>query len=677
MDSDHFHFKDRLKDIENFFINKGWITIYDNSENVLENQHLIFCCLVDDSRICSYREKTDWVIDPGQEGKPSIIGNFNSGTMEYAYHRFADEGIEPFVFLRSFPQHRDCYIDVSEDFVSYFKLYEKLKDKQNRTYYFTDDLGELVEVLKIEPNVVKVKQKFLMEFISIRKMHVSICFDFMSLANSKTASFEIAFQDTVSKKEKIIYSNLIRHLSLGVDDLDLQSWIRGKAIISYDEDKVNKYYFEVDGLYEEFITGYDEMGDHILTSCKKEDSKLFVLTYFKKEVLDKYYNDPEKYKVTGWHISCSSFSLKIDNNVEEYVPVFLVELANLPHREQLHWKQYNLGPQKGMSRSYYTTMIKGNWVKHPEAPDLFFKQRYSEFNKNWRDKFGWSFYRPLSGEDKHNFDSLHIPTTNSIKSFCEQVLAFVKITIDSLNENEISRGVALDENDKAIAKLEKFLELKQTPIPAMIEFLRNLQALRSGLIAHRFSESNRNVKRALEYFNLGNDNRTEVARNIFINGIWSMNSLERYLIDQIEIKTPDELTDDQFSQLLDLIESGDQIPNIKQVQVGLRNADKIGIIRRNNIIISTATIKNPADSYRRRVFNDAGVPELKENFGKELGYICTRSEHEGRKLCQQLLRILLDGAKNIYATTRQASMVHILNKFGFVKSGHAFKTLSN
>jgi hypothetical protein len=102
MESDHFNFKDRIKEIETSFVKDGWVTVFENSENTNQNQYMIFCCLVTEQRIKSYRETTGWVIDPGHEGKPSIIGSFDDGEMANAYHQFADDGIEPLIFLRVF-----------------------------------------------------------------------------------------------------------------------------------------------------------------------------------------------------------------------------------------------------------------------------------------------------------------------------------------------------------------------------------------------------------------------------------------------------------------------------------------------------------------------------------------------------------------------------------------------
>ena len=182
-------------------------------------------------------------------------------------------------------------------------------------------------------------------------------------------------------------------------------------------------------------------------------------------------------------------------------------------------------------------MIEGNWVDHPETPDLFFKHKFEQFNKKWETKFGWRLYKPLAKEDEHLFKALHIPTSNNVKSFCEQILSIIKITIDRLNEAELAKQITLDDNDKGITKLEKFLAVHQMQIPDMITFLRHLWNLRSGLLAHSFSNSNDKCKKAIKYFGIREDNYIEVAKDIFTKSIFTLNTLENKLLSDEKIET--------------------------------------------------------------------------------------------------------------------------------------------
>jgi hypothetical protein len=173
-------------------------------------------------------------------------------------------------------------------------------------------------------------------------------------------------------------------------------------------------------------------------------------------------------------------------------------------------------------------MIEGQWAEQPETIELFFKSKYESFNKKWENKFGWKLYKPLTNTDEYLFTALHKITTNNVKAFCEQTLSLVKLTIDRLNEKELAKGLGLDSKIRGIGKFEKFLESKGMNIPDMFEFLRNLQNLRSGLIAHTFSESNKDCKKAIQYFDINNDNYAKVLEDIFVKSVFTLNTLDNF-----------------------------------------------------------------------------------------------------------------------------------------------------
>lgn len=532
MNKETFLLDNRIKEIKTLFIKDGWVTIFEKDPFNETCRTLIFCCLVDSKRLKNYQEHTDWVIGPEREGKPAIITYFRKGKSINTYETYSDKGFEPFIFAKnfSFDGGYDSYVDISEEFILYFKLYEKGNNKQNRKFYFIDEAGDLDEVITIDPNKIKVKLKYLKEYISIRKMNFSICFDFQNFWEFDISKEDIKLIDETFQDDNFYYKHYIESVHY-IRSSMFQSLIHGKVIIKYDKNKTNTtHYGNENRKYESFIVGYDEEGNEKLLDCRRTNEKYFILTYFKKEVLNKYYNEPNKYEVKGMSVSSKFFTLEIDNNIDDYVAVFLIRLCSLPYKEQLHWKQYNIPPQNGLSSTFYNTMFKGSWGEKPQTPDLFFKAKYKQFNKAWHKKFGWNFYKELSKEDKHRFTSLHIPTTNNIKAFCEQILSLVIITIDSLNEKEIAKGLVLEENDKGIKKLDKFLKSKDIELPDMMDFLRNLQDIRSGLIAHRFSSSNKNAKKAINYFGIKDNNLIEVANEIFIKSVFTLNTLEKIFI---------------------------------------------------------------------------------------------------------------------------------------------------
>lgn len=521
MTKDDFFMENRINEIQTNFIKDGWLKIYESKNNESEISDGIYCCLANSSCIEKYKKNYDWPMYIGEEGKPTIYeGNI--------YKTNYNEEIEPFIFYRSFPllKHQDSYIDISEEFILYFNLLEEIRNKNNRTYYYINECGEKEEVLIIQPNYAKIKLKYLKEYITIREMHLIVFFEFMRLTEFANASWEVNVNEKTEITENFIYNHLIRLV-----DSRIQNWIIGKVFITPNIDK--SYHFDLSNRkLESYITRYDKDGNEVYEECKRSANNYFALTYFRKQVLDKYYDNPQVYDIDRFRISSPFFSLKIDNNLEDYVPVFLVELSNLPHNEQLFWKHYNIPPPEGpkMSNTYYVTMIQGNWAKHPETPDLYFKYKYGQFNNDWESKFGWPFYKPLSNMDNYILKSLHLPTSNNIKSFCETILSIVKLTIDRLNEKELSKDIELEDNDKGITKLAKFLLRSGYDLPEMIEFLKHLQNLRSGIVAHSFSPENKKCTSAIEYFGINEDSYRKVAKDIFIKSINTLNTLENFFL---------------------------------------------------------------------------------------------------------------------------------------------------
>ncbi len=521
MNLENFLLKDKMQEIEKGFkVKNGWLLIYDSAYDEIESKG-IYCSLIKNSYFKKYSSSHSWPINYGYEGKSNVYG-------DNTYQTYDNDETEPFLFKKSFNIKNKAvkYIDVSEEFILYYKLFEEIEDKQNRKYYFVNDYGETDEVLIVKPNFVKVKLKYLKEYITMRDMHFFISFEYMIVLKNIPAEWDFQMIDKDFITDDYNFNHLVRNNFGGY-----QSWILGNYFVK--PNGVKKSYLDFDNYhFEEFITGIDENGDNIYSNPKNESKANFTFTYFKKEVLTKYYNNPSEYEIDSFSVANRYFRLKIDNNLEDIVPVLLTDLLILPENEQLHWKQYNISISEDfqLSSTYYNTVILGNWYEHPESIDLYFKHTYENFNKKWNSKIGWDLYKPLATEDEFNYKALHLITENNIKSFCEQTLTIVKLTIDRINEKEIVKGLELESNIKGISKFQKFLESKDMLIPDLFEFLRHLQSLRSGLIAHTFSSSNKDCKKAIEYFKINEKDFRDVHKEIFEKSIRTLKTLEKYFL---------------------------------------------------------------------------------------------------------------------------------------------------
>lgn len=119
-----------------------------------------------------------------------------------------------------------------------------------------------------------------------------------------------------------------------------------------------------------------------------------------------------------------------------------------------------------------------------------FQQKYHEVLTQWNKKYGWDLFLPLSPEDQYNLETIHIPLTNSQPEFDQLVLCIVKSLIDSLNESVLQKNIGNEQNQKGIAKLESWFQQNSFEgYEEHIQFLRNLQELRSTGSGHRKGQS--------------------------------------------------------------------------------------------------------------------------------------------------------------------------------------------
>jgi hypothetical protein len=173
--------------------------------------------------------------------------------------------------------------------------------------------------------------------------------------------------------------------------------------------------------------------------------------------------------------------------VGRYVVVFLGDLGrDLPYEERLHWRQFNILPEGGISESNYRRSFLAQFSE-AGASDLVFRQEYSDFKAAWNASVGWPLYLELGVGDEHILGSIRVPVTNSQAEMDEQVLFLTKLLVDSLNEAELAKRCSnVEPGAKGIAKLETFFtESKFEQGANVVQFLRDLQSLRSTGSGHR------------------------------------------------------------------------------------------------------------------------------------------------------------------------------------------------
>lgn len=464
-----------------------WVTLYRfDKYGASDTDVTLYCALAELDHLDDVLADDDWDLLVG-DGGPGFEGSAQS----YHYIRTQDRPVEPFVHVRHFRDPYGQYAELSEE----FRLFHDLCDDRKGRLVRFDDNGDEIEVAIVRPEIVKVKLSYLKEYLSARDMCIVVYFEYDR--HSPSAPNELGFtgdERWQSVNDGLRYTYFVRSwdgisLYKGAKSL---ARLRGKKIIRGHPVATRAPWDRDRKTYESFIIGTDEDGNDVTFTCDK--SKLangygrnpaappdLMPVFFRKEVLTKYYSDAQRYKVADSHIWCSgAWSLRVDNNHTEFVVVYLGDLGELPSREQLYWKSFNIPPEGSISQTYYDRTVLGKWVE-PQEPSLLFKARYQRFRSDWLEKVGWDLFKPLSPADAYTFETLHVPSDGNQGEFDTQTLALAKVLIERINEAEIAKHIVLEEGDKGIAKLEKYLVAAGFHgAGSRLELLRNLQGLRSG-----------------------------------------------------------------------------------------------------------------------------------------------------------------------------------------------------
>jgi hypothetical protein len=252
----------------------------------------------------------------------------------------------------------------------------------------------------------------------------------------------------------------------------------------------------------DFIIGVDERGENVMYSSDSSglSNRIFdknpttpdYLTpvFFKKAVLDKYYQQPDKYSVEDGYLRCCGlWGVTMDNHHADKVVMWLGDLGrDLPYEEKLHWKSFNIQPIGGVSSTFFKRQILAQFTD-TDQPDILFKHKYADLVTYSQKILGWPLLLPLASEDQHYFQSLRIASDSDQKAFDEIIQGLTKTLIDSINAKQLNK--LLPEHSRgrikgSISQLECVLQdVKVHDYEIHIQFLRDLQELRSSGSAHR------------------------------------------------------------------------------------------------------------------------------------------------------------------------------------------------
>jgi hypothetical protein len=483
------------------------ITVYlSNSED--NYNHFVYCALIPSDQIEQALSSLSWDLSHG-DGVPSAVVYHEDGEKQIEYLRYGnDNGIEPLVIDREFYGVRDDYKEICEEFRLFHRLYH---DRKQDRYIKIDDDGNEHLVAIVEPNRVQIRLKEIRQFLAIKEMHLSIQFDCRE--HSKHSLEELGLvEDSEDRREGLMRWGYYCGDFDGMSNYQTFSRLSGKRLIPpLPKSKSGLWGFseESEKKYIEFIIGIDENGEEIIHTSNPDalannfganpDAPHYLTpVHFRKQVLDKYYQQPSKYSVEDSILRCGYlWSMYIDNHHDDKVCAWLGDLGrSLSYEEQLHWRAHNISQEGGVSDTYFKRQILAQFTDS-DRPEHLFKQRYHDLRKACDECLGWQLLLELDAGDEHHFQCLRIPATDEQRDFDELILGLTKILIDSLNEKKLNKLIPTEQRTDikgSITLLEVALnacDIKDAT--NQISFLRKLQGLRSSSAAHRKGSNYRKI----------------------------------------------------------------------------------------------------------------------------------------------------------------------------------------
>lgn len=444
-----------------------------------------------------------------------------------------DDGEEALLFYRDFYGVASDYVEISQEFI----LLNNLRyDKKRKIFYAMYESGEQEEAIKYDDDrSIQIKTKFLKKYASAKRLAIVLEFDIRTRYSGQLSDFGLSEFNEIIRKDNLCYS--INGGDYRIPDTVFSRTLGKKIFLPESVEQCGFWPYEKEKDYQEFIIGTDEKGNPISYTCNPDrlnnyfganSSAPMYLTpvFFKREVLQKYYNKPDLYRISDGQLSCQSlWGMEIDNHHEDIVGAFLGDLGrDLPEAEQKHWKNYNILSDESLStttaqRDFFCIAAESDVVEHQ------FKRDYRRLVKSWENIYGWPLYKPLSEEDEYIFDQIRRPLTDSQAEFDQLVLLLSKLIIDLLNDKELAKGIDDTEGLRGISKLEQWIKNADVSgFEEHITFLRNLWDLRSSGVGHAKGKS---YKKASQKFAI----EETPLQDVFDKILQSADSYLSYMID--------------------------------------------------------------------------------------------------------------------------------------------------
>ena len=140
------------------------------------------------------------------------------------------------------------------------------------------------------------------------------------------------------------------------------------------------------------------------------------------------------------------------------------------------------------------------------------------------------------------------------------------------------------------------------------------------------------------------------------------------------VKAPFECKDAEIAAFTALVTEGGKV-DVAGLEERVNAAALLGFVYKGKELIGTAAVKNPLDTYREQVANQANTELPKNQFPYEIGWIFVKPEFRNQAILQKLQMLLSNKAfalhRGMFATTKEINKANIkyLEDSRFKKAG--------
>jgi hypothetical protein len=409
---------------------------------------------------------------------------------------------EQLVFARTFEGRlrETHYHELLQKFAHIFGLHFM---EERNAYCRLDRHGDIEDVVRIVGipegakasvgTIVTVKRAFLDDYLLLTESIVVRTFDFTRYESSGFSGWSEGHDNPRLEDEDIFYDCHVER--------ERASYIRGCQIVrptASRESLLRRYgplANDSSEQYESFIAHDWKNGKVDEISCAPgqttnyftESNLPFELSpaFFRPEVLSKYKADSEKYVLAERSVSCrGGWYLKgLDINEAGQVHAYLVDLRNLPHEEELHWKSYNERPKGPISDRAKRADFEGCWDTEYNPLDSL-KEAIGEISRR---QVPWWVLRSETLIDKVNY-----PITASFDEWANDLMLLDQLLVEGfeakwLRNKATDLGRCPDATFGSLKLVEECLiaiQFSDEDARSIVSPLRTLHELRSKLRGH-------------------------------------------------------------------------------------------------------------------------------------------------------------------------------------------------